>query len=289
MTFERARKWSGIAILVLIIGAAIWGFGFGSFCYFHLGIIQLMCPVGFVELCLSNRTIYWNLVPPFLLVIGLIILLGRMFCSWICPVALLGGWFKSLLLRAMPQGVSTWWKKRGIHVVKTLPKCGYKDGIAITIGAFAGVAIFGFPFISGFCPIGIITRNLIGLFTHFQLHADLVLLFIPVCFGALFFHGWRNVCPVGAFRGLIAGINHTFVPVVNHSLCNGCRTCERVCPFGLSPQNDNLDSRFCVKCLKCIDECPQRAISLSFLPRDREGHTTCPRVHAKALHSNQAS
>ncbi len=264
MTFERARKWSGIAILVLIIGAAIWGFGLGSFCYFHLGIIRLMCPVGFVELCLSNRTIYWNLVPPFLLVIGLIILLGRMFCSWICPVGFLIEWSDQLLSKILPTKVYRWRKKCRIILLNKLPKLGYKDSIAILAGAFAGIAIFRFPFISTFCPIGVVIRNTINLFTHFQVKSDLLLLLIVVFAGYLFLDGWRSCCPVGALRSIGATANRFLIPTVDLDKCNHCGVCERVCPVHFSLPDGKYDARICAKCFSCIDRCPQKAISLAF-------------------------
>lgn len=63
-----------------------------------------------------------------------------------------------------------------------------------------GIALFGYPFISAVCPIGVITRIFIELMTHFRLRYDLILLIVPFLVGLLFRHGWKMCCPVGLLR-----------------------------------------------------------------------------------------
>ena len=35
----------------------------GSLCYFHIGMAWLVCPIGFLEICLNSRSVYWDLLP----------------------------------------------------------------------------------------------------------------------------------------------------------------------------------------------------------------------------------
>jgi len=263
MTFSRVRALFGAGVLLLIIIGALWGIGFGSFCYLHIGIIRLICPVGFFELCLSNRTIYWELLLPFLIVIGLIFVLGRTFCSWACPVGLVFDWFDKVLTRLLPAKVNgcriTFTKK----VLQRIPQLGYKDGIALMIGAFAGIALFKYPFVSTFCPIGVITRNVVSLFSHFQLHGDLIFLLLAVPAGYLFVNGFRDCCPVGMLQGVVAKSNRFFVPRLNQENCKHCGMCEKVCPIDLCLSRDHYDTSICCKCFMCVDNCPSRALSVS--------------------------
>jgi len=263
MTFKRMRALFGAGILVLISIGALWGIGFGTFCYLHIGIIRLICPVGFFELCLSNRTVYWELVLPFLIVMGLVFLLGRTFCSWACPVGLVFDWFDRVLTRILPAKVNGCRIKFTTNVLERLPQLGYKDGIAIMIGAFAGIALFKYPFVSTFCPIGVVTRNVVSLFAHFQLHGDLVFLLLAVPAGYLFANGFRDCCPVGMLQSVVAKSNRLFVPKVNEEKCKHCGMCEKVCPVDLCISKDHYDTSVCCKCLTCIDNCPNKALYLS--------------------------
>jgi len=263
MTFNRVRALVGTGVLVLIMIGALWGIGFGTFSYLHIGIIRLICPVGFFELCLSNRTIYWDLLLPFLIVMGLVFLLGRTFCSWACPVGLVFDWFDKVLTRILPAKVNGCRITFTKNVLQKFPQLGYKDGIAIMIGAFAGIALFKYPFVSTFCPIGVVTRNVVSLSSHFQLNGDLIFLLLAVPAGYLFVNGFRDCCPVGMLQGVVAKSNRFFVPTVNQERCTQCGMCEKVCPVDLCLSKDHYDTSVCCKCLTCIDSCPNKAIHLT--------------------------
>ena len=271
MTFKRLRTWFGLGMLTLIVAGTLWGIGIGTFCFLNLGIIRLICPVGFFELCLSNRKVYWDLVPPFLMVMGLVFLLGRSFCSWACPVALIFDGVDKVLNRILPARINGCRVVFAKFVSQKIPKLGAKDGMALLIGGLAGVAIFQYPFISTFCPIGVFTRNVISLGSHFRLQGDLLLLLVVAFMGYLFVNGWRDCCPVGMVYHIAAKKNRLFVPKVNKDKCTQCGICEKVCPFHLCVSKNNFDTSICSKCLSCIDKCPNQALHLGRLQSGQDG------------------
>ncbi|MBN2467015.1 MAG: 4Fe-4S binding protein [Deltaproteobacteria bacterium] len=266
MTFKKVRAWFGCGILGLIVVGTLWEMGVGSFCFLHLGLVRLICPIGFFEICLSNRKIYWDLVPALLIVMGLVILVGRMFCSWACPVAFIFDWFYKALNAILPAKFNGFRVRVKMIVVRKLPNLGAKDGIALLAGAFAGIAIFGYPVISTFCPIGVFTRNAISFAAHFTLHGDLLLLPLVALVGCLFVNGWRDCCPAGMLCSVVAKTNRFFVPEVNKEKCTLCGTCENICPAHLCLSKKNYDTSICCKCLRCIDNCPNQALHLAGLP-----------------------
>ena len=64
------------------------------------------------------------------------------------------------------------------------------------------------------------------------------------------------------------------VAIVDESLCTGCLTCVRICPFGVPQIRPNLtgvgnimgaatiEAAVCQGCGTCVAECPARAIQL---------------------------
>jgi ferredoxin-type protein NapH len=258
------RHYVRLAVIILIVSAAFFGLPIAGCCYMKIGYLRLICPIGFLEVCLATHRFYWTLFPAFLAVFLILFLLGRFFCSWVCPASFLGQQVQKVAKKILPRRlvsiVLCGWRK----FENKAPQLGHRDSIALMVGAFIGIFLFGYPFISLFCPIGVISRNIIELFIHFRLRYDLALVIIPLMFGLFFTRTWKSCCPIGTLRGLEASFNRTFIPVVDHDLCKACGKCQRVCPFGLNPQEGVVDTQLCVKCLQCIDACPQKAIRLAF-------------------------
>ncbi len=71
------------------------------------------------------------------------------------------------------------------------------------------------------------------------------------------------ICPVGTILGLLSR-NALLRPVIDTSLCNGCRKCERNCKAScIDGKNHRIDYSRCVVCMDCIGNCSQHAISFS--------------------------
>jgi ferredoxin-type protein NapH len=262
MTFSNIRN--GLATLIILgIGiGALLRIQTGSMCYLHVGMAWLVCPIGFIELSINSRTIYWNLLPFVMVAIIIGLLLGRVFCSWMCPVIFIGNWVDKLFLAAMPSFMNRWRIGLGMIIDRHVPKLTYKDGIALLAGSLVGISIFQYPFLSIFCPIGVVTRNIISLFSHLSVSADVLLLLIPLLGGVFFVGGWRACCPTGLFHGLSAKTNCVFVPTVDGTKCAHCGICDKICPVGLQLGRGVYEKALCTKCFNCVDACPNKAVQL---------------------------
>lgn len=74
--------------LLAFLGFALH-LGFGSVSGFGWSKISLLCPMGALGTMLASKTLLPRALIALLIAVVLIILLGRAFCGWVCPVPLL--------------------------------------------------------------------------------------------------------------------------------------------------------------------------------------------------------
>ncbi len=250
--------------------------------FFHLD------PLIGVTSMLAGRS--W-IIPFFLglVTIFLTLLLGRVWCGWICPLGTILDWIPSR--RYHPQTtISPIWSQGKFLLL-----------FVILISAVLGSLMFMVfdPLTLLFRTTAVVvipgTAHLIhGLlhwlygFTVFQpfaAWADSVLrgwllnnqpfylpnLFILLCFAfvlglnVLRPRFWcRYFCPLGGLFGLIARVSF-----IRHQLkpqkCISCSRCAQLCPTGaVNPGNGYIaDPAECIVCLYCYQKCPTHAITFA--------------------------
>lgn len=85
--------------------------------------------------------------------------------------------------------------------------------------------------------------------------------------GVLFVLAWRGgrtycntVCPVGTVLGFLSRYAY-FKPVIDTDKCNGCGLCARNCKAScIDPKAHKIDYSRCVACMNCLEKCRQHAI-----------------------------
>lgn len=254
-------------MVLLMIIAGAWFKLPVTFCAVKLGVLQLICPVGFLEVCLATKSIVVKLLPGVLLVGILTIIFGKSFCAWVCPARYTGSMIRQIGHKKMPgasSGINNAWSNLQ-HRIQDKISLSWIDGLALLVGLFIGIAVFGFPAYSIFCPVGIISRNLIELIAHLRLRSDLLLLTVPLALSLIFKFGWKCACPMGLVRGLFAKSNKTLVPVVDEKACFSCGKCMDNCTSGVSLHENQYDSFSCSKCLNCLRDCSQSAVTLKLI------------------------
>lgn len=257
------------------------------------------------------------LIKGFLWAAGVLILtlfLGRIFCSFICP------------LGTIHHGVS-WIKPtlKGEHMIRANQKTpGQKIKYFLLIMVLAG-ALLGVNFTGILDPISLLFRSLalavfpaLGValkeFFDAMSHSDWKILnlisysaevlvspvlgygyqsyqtawFMGLLFLVILFLNrirprfWcRVLCPLGALLGLCARFSLLRLQK-DEGRCTQCRVCQKNCGGAASPVPGlEWESPECLLCFKCLKVCPEDALTFQFrwLPMPRSG----PDVGRRAL------
>ena len=86
--------------------------------------------------------------------------------------------------------------------------------------------------------------------------------------------GW--ICPVGTFLGLVSKLS-PFRIRIDGGRCIGCRKCERGCKTGaisIEGHGGRVDTSLCVDCFGCMAECPVGAIGFGRKCKDVDAEET---------------
>lgn len=190
------------------------------------------------------------IVLAFYLLLG-----GRTYCSWVCPINPVTDFAAYLRRRFdLDKGLTMkpatrWWALGLILAVSALTGTIAWE-LVNPITAFWRAATFG-----GWV-------GLIGVATIFAF--DLLVMR----------NGWcGHVCPVGAFYGLIGRVALLRVAATGRARCDDCLDCFSVCPemhviapalrgerIGNGPV---IASGDCTVCGRCVDVCPERVFRLT--------------------------
>lgn len=217
-------------------------------------------------------------------VIGLLLmtlLLGRVYCSVICPLGVMQDFF-------------AWLGKQG---KKHRNKYSYSH--AITWLRYTMLAIFAISLVAGFAAVaaliepysayGRIASNLLSpiyawinnymadyaesansyAFYRTEIYFRTTTLAVAVVtLAVLAVLAWRNgrtycntICPVGTVLGFVSKYSW-LKPVIDTSKCNSCGLCGKRCKAAcINTKEHQIDYTRCVSCMDCIDNCHKKAIS----------------------------
>ena len=237
------------------------------------------------------------------IVVGLILLtllLGRIYCSVICPLGVM-------------QDIIAWISKRKMFRKNKKTKLANKYSYSPTKRVLRGLVLLLFLilmiaglnslaiFIAPYSAYGRIATNLMqplylwvnnglaAIAEHFDSYMfysvdvwmrSVVSLAVAagtfIIIGILAWRGGRTycntICPVGTILGYISHFS-LHGPVFDKDKCNGCRLCERNCKAScINVKDHHIDMTRCVSCGNCMAYCPQGA--LHFGNRLRAGKPT---------------
>ena len=226
-----------------------------------------------------------NVVVVIALVL-LTLLMGRIYCSVICPLGVLQdifGWFgkkakKNRYTYSKPMSILRY-VMLGILVVALVAGFGSIAALIAPYSAFGRIAS------NLFAPIYLWGNNLLAAWAEsvdsyafysvdVWLKGGITLVVAVVTFVVLFVLAFKNgrtycntICPVGTVLGFLSRYSW-LKPVIDTSKCNGCGLCARNCKAScIDSKNHAIDYSRCVVCLDCIDKCRQGAIK--YVPRSK--------------------
>lgn len=218
--------------------------------------VDAFCPLGGVESLhsLFASGTWLRRVAPSSMVLTVVfivvtLLVGRIFCSWICPLGTLGEWSAGLARRLgirrreLPSGVD-----RKLRWAKYLV-LALVVGFAWWLGKLAW---------RDFDP-WVAWMHLSEGFEGFLERPWAFLILFGTVIGASLFieRFWcRYLCPLGAFLAILQRFS-LFKVQRNQTSCIACGKCDRTCPVSLEPMtSDRVASPECLACGRCTDACP---------------------------------
>ncbi len=194
------------------------------------------------------------LIGAVIVLVFYLLLGGRVFCSWVCPVNMVtdaAAWLRRRLgikTGRAPDSNTRFWLLGGLLLVTTI----------------SGVLVWEWV-----NPVSLLHRALIfGLSGTSLLIAGIFLYDLLIAS-----RGWcGHLCPVGAFYGLLGRTALVRVSAARRSACDDCMDCFVVCP---EPQvirpalkqagqiHPLILSGDCTNCGRCIDVCDRQVFKMT--------------------------
>ncbi|MCD8177742.1 MAG: 4Fe-4S binding protein [Tannerellaceae bacterium] len=245
-----------------------------------------------------HRLLHLQLIPAILggmvgivlLQVILVLLLGRIYCSAICPAGVLQDIINRIFCigKKKKKGTSRFRYTRPANILRytllgatiLLALFGitellvwldpYSNFGRIAANLFRPVYIWGNNIIAGqlakvdnytLYHVTLKTVNAAGLTAG--IIALLVFIGMVVFRGRLF---CNTLCPVGGLLGLLSRYS-LFTISFNKSSCNSCGNCERACKAeAIDSKSLKVDTSRCVDCFNCISTCKKSSLHYGINP-----------------------
>jgi ferredoxin-type protein NapH len=224
----------------------------GTIWSMRIGGLDLTDPLAAAETRSATRSFHGPLWMSALPVVLVTLLLGKVFCSWICPANLLfeiAGKLRSLLRLARLPSAEVKFSRRNKYLLLAV-------GLLIA-------AVVGAPLLALIYPPAVVGRLIQALVIGGAVAGALVLLGVIIAVEALISPRWwcRTMCPGGALYGLI-GWPRLLRVKLDANRCTTCRKCEPACQPGLNPVVESNGVE-CDNCGECVRACPEQALRMT--------------------------
>ena len=217
-----------------------------------IGHLWFVSPLEGLESLLVTRLLYLPSLIGMAIPLVLAFLLGRVFCSWICPIS-----FFAEILERMVSRDGGRHRPDALHFGRHLIWFALVAELLLTM-------ILGAPVFVILSPPGLVGREIMmAVFTlRFALEGlFLVVVLAPELAGRRVF--CRSFCPLGGLLALV-GARRRMVVRLEPERCIHCTRCSLACPMGLHPARGEALSVYCWNCGSCIDACAPGALAFAW-------------------------
>ena len=220
--------------------------------------VVFVSPLEGAESIIASGSLYGSLLIGLIPSILIAVLLGRVFCSWCCPLNLFQEISDGLgrVFRAGPRGPGR----------LVLPK----GTIFVALAAdLVIVVILGAPFFAIWSPPGLVGREIMMAVFYRTLALEgaviVLVLLLNLLTPRLF---CRYLCPLGGMLAALGAKRPVKIRWNRHT-CTDCGTCDPTCPMGLTPSRGESETVYCWNCATCRDACPEGSLKFGLHARGR--------------------
>jgi polyferredoxin len=219
------------------------------------------------------------------------LILGRVFCGWVCPLGTLNNMTGSLRKTRGAEKRAGWYRVKYLILLFLLASSlfgmqlvGIFDPLSLLIRSlsvsinplfnYGMTAFFDSIYDLGPKPLSAFSEPLYRMMKTFLLAFQQPYFIQGTFIGLIFLlilglnlrehRFWcRYLCPLGAFLGILSRFSLLKRSVSED--CTGCGACDGVCQGNASPhENGEWRDSECHDCWNCDDICPQNAVSFGF-------------------------
>jgi len=244
---------------------------------------------------ISERVLLPGLIFSFIM-IGLVLVFGRFFCGWVCPLgAVIDGVGslkkkprvidddqnkkvrqpKFIILAAVflfsMLGIQLAWILDPIVILGRVVSLNVIPGVTLGMNKIFIFLIQRFELYGGFYDFyrGL-KESFLGVNAHFFANSLITFsIFFIVCLSALgLSRAWcRTLCPLGAFYAFFSRFS-LFGRRVD--ACSDCGICRRECRMGAIKNDGSYVKSECILCMDCVYNCPEEGTCFSFVEKKQE-------------------
>ena len=235
--------------------------------------IELTDPLAALEMLAASKHVYWPLIASIAIPVVVTLILGRVFCSWICPGYLLfelTGKLRKLL--------------RIAEITPGEVKFSHTNKYIVLAAGLAVAAVMSAPLFALIYPPAVISRVLHAWIFGTSLTGMVVLLGVIVAVEVFVSPRWwcRSICPGGALYGLLGWARPVRVKLIPDR-CTSCGLCVPVCEEGINPITQ-CSSIECDNCGVCLRHCEPRALTWAIGLPKKSGQEAVPSAgHVKVV------
>lgn len=228
--------------------------------------LDIVDPAMMVQTIVLSKEFYLPLLIAALIPIGLALVFGRVFCSWMCPYNALLELLELRWLKKFQRKIFNRKKKSIANPKQYVYWIIYVVLILIAL-------VIGIPLLTWISMPGIISSEIfsaiIGLGIGVSSIVFIIVFLTEVIIGKRY---WcKYICPVGATLALF---KTKYTLHINHDadICDcaaSAEPCGNDCPLALNPKEKNLYP-YCYNCGRCIKVCEvtgNKALSFSFVKK----------------------
>ncbi|SHO42528.1 4Fe-4S binding protein [Desulfopila aestuarii] len=218
-----------------------------------IGSLWFVSPLEGLESLLITKSVYMPALVGMLIPVILAFLLGRVFCSWLCPVS-----FLLELLDRLRRAIT---RRRHLHNKLVVAK---RLLWFTLIAEFLLSMILGAPLFVFLSPPGLVGREIMmAVFFHKLALEGVVLLVVIVLEFVTRRMFCRTFCPLGGLLALI-GSHRRLVVQLDREACTHCGLCNRSCPMGLQPEENEAKTAYCWNCGECLESCQDNVLAFTW-------------------------